>query len=83
MPDWAGIFLTTLGLPIVALWLWWQAFAWWLQRVPPSDRAPERANAMGPPPPPISLVDARGNARQEWASDLVQQRLRNPDGHRQ
>jgi hypothetical protein len=66
----------SLTLPFVAGYLWWTCFAWWLQRVPPSRRALERAEKLGPPPPPIELVDARGNVRHEWAADLVQQRLR-------
>lgn len=75
--------LISLAMPFVVFLLWWQCFAWWMQRVPPSRRALERAENLGPPPPPIQLVDAGGNARQEWAADLVQQRLRNMDGHRQ
>jgi hypothetical protein len=82
MPYWLGM-LISLALPFVVLFLWWQVFAWWMQRVPPSGRALERAAKMGPPPPPIQLVDAAGNARHEWAADLVQQRLRIMDGHRQ
>jgi hypothetical protein len=82
MPYLAGT-LISLSLPFVVFWLWWLVFAWWMQRVPPSRRALEHAERMGPPPPPIQLVDARGNVRHEWAADLVQQRLRNVDGHRQ
>jgi hypothetical protein len=75
--------LISLAMPFVVFLLWWQCFAWWMQRVPPSRRALERAEKLGPPLPPIQLVDAGGNARHEWAADLVQQRLRNMDGHRQ
>jgi hypothetical protein len=82
MPYWLGM-LISLTLPFAALSVWWLCFAWWMQRVPPSHKAMERAEAMGPPPPPPQLVDAGGNVRHEWAADLIQQRLRGYDGHRQ
>ena len=81
MPYWLGVMIS-LSLPFLLLWVWWLCFAWWLQRGPPNRKAIERADAMGPPLPPIQLVDARGNARQEWAADLVQQRLRGIDTQR-
>jgi hypothetical protein len=81
MPYWLGM-LISLSLPFVVLVLWWNVFGWWLQRVPPSSKAVERAEKMGPPLPPVALVDAGGNARHEWAADLVQQRLRNSQGRR-
>jgi hypothetical protein len=74
--------LISITLPFVVLVLWWMAFSWWLQRVPPNPKAIERAEKMGPPPAPIELVDAGGNARHEWAADLVLQRLRNQTGRR-
>ena len=76
MPFLFGI-LISLSLPFVFLWVWWLCFAWWMQRIPPNRKALERAEKMGPPPPPIQLTDAAGNVRHEWAADLVQQRLRN------
>ncbi len=81
MPYLLGVMISLL-LPFVALWLWWLCFAWWLQRVPPNSKSMEHAEAMGSPRPPIELVDARGNVRQEWAADLVQQRLRGIDSQR-
>ena len=75
MPYWLGVTIT-LSLPFMVVVLWWHAFAWWIQRVPPGRKAIERAEELGPPPPPVQLVDAAGNARHEWAADLVQQRLR-------
>jgi hypothetical protein len=81
MAFWIGTVLS-LSLPFLALALWWQVFAWWLQRVPANRKALERAEQMGPPPPPVKLVDAAGNVRHEWAADLVQQRLRGIDSRR-
>jgi hypothetical protein len=75
MPYLFGMVISLL-LPFVVFTLWWQAFAWWLQRVPPNSKAMERAQKLGPAPPPVKLVDAKGNVRHEWAADLVQQRLR-------
>jgi hypothetical protein len=81
MPYWLDA-LISLSLPFVALCIWWQAFAWWMQRVPPNRKALERAEKMGPAPPPPRLTDAGGNVRHEWAADLVQQRLRNGESRR-
>jgi hypothetical protein len=81
MPYWLGMIIS-LTLPFVVLVLWWHVFGWWLQRVPPNSRAVERAEKMGPPAPPVELVDAAGNVRHEWAADLVQQRLRNSESRR-
>jgi hypothetical protein len=75
MPYWLGT-LITLSLPFVVFILSWQVFAWWLQRVPVGSKAMRRAEALGPPPPPVQIVDAKGNVRHEWAADLLLQRLR-------
>ncbi len=81
MSYWLGVMIS-LGLPFVLFGMWWMCFAWWLQRVPPNRKAIARAEALGPLPPPIRMTDEHGNARREWASDLMQQRLRNIDTER-
>lgn len=72
---WLGV-LVSLALPVVTLTLSWMVLYWLLLRTTPSAKALQRAEEMGPPPPPVSLVDSEGNVRHEWAVDLLQQRLR-------
>jgi len=78
---WADALLSIM-LPFVVFGAWCAAFAWWIQRVPPSPKALERVEAMGPPSPPVRVVDHKGNVRHEWAIDLQQQRLRHGGSQR-
>jgi hypothetical protein len=68
--------LVSITLPFIALGVGWKVMIWLLQHTTPSAKALASAEEMGPPEPPIQLVDDLGNVRHEWAADLHQQRLR-------